>query len=560
MNHKSLYILPLLLFAICIAHGSQTVFAEDKPCHLSKEHLKALNRPRRIILHHDPGITYYRPDRDLQKSVNKAFAYDKLPNSQIDTVFVDVGGDAAYWPSKTIDQLPWLKEWFAEGNDMFPVIVKKVQDSGREIFWSFRINGIENVPEPIKEKYADWLIDWKESPCWRNDGSKLLWDFSHDGVHDLHLKVVEELVGNYRVDGIQFDFARHTPYLPIGHQWENRAQLSKFMRRVRELLIRIENKQNRTILFSVRIPDSLVGCRFDGIDIKHWVDNRLVDILVLGGRSFDIRVGDFRSLTQGSDIKIFPNLDMHHASDGYSYAPMEYYRGVASEWQRQKADGIVLFNFRGGSFLRDKDTLDTLAFNQLGSPETLRGRDKTCVVQRRAGGAPWKFGHAEEGKFQCWGYVNTNKLAPLPCKLGANGKALSYLRINVGDDPNASEQADSRRLATPKLRILLSDPSTGSTPQEEKIPVGGTKYRYGWNLGGWGNFQASPLLKADVKQFEVRLNNTKLGPPRVAKDGYLEWDVRKNTLGQGENLITVRTIDIPREKAEQITIECVELE
>ena len=33
---------------------------------------------------------------------------------------------------------------------------------------------------------------------------------------------------------------------------------------------------------AARIPETLVGCRFNGIDLEHWVGEQLIDLLALG--------------------------------------------------------------------------------------------------------------------------------------------------------------------------------------------------------------------------------------------------------------------------------------
>ena len=50
----------------------------------------------------------------------------------------------------------------------------------------------------------------------------------------------------------------------------------------------------RPLLLAARLPESVAGCRIDGIDIETWTHERLLDIIVLGCRSFE---GGRRSLS-----------------------------------------------------------------------------------------------------------------------------------------------------------------------------------------------------------------------------------------------------------------------
>ena len=54
---------------------------------------------------------------------------------------------------------------------------------------------------------------------------------------------------------------------------------------------------------------------------------QLVDVIVLECRSLEVDVADFRRITAGAHIKLYPCLDDHHASDGYYNAPIEVLRG-----------------------------------------------------------------------------------------------------------------------------------------------------------------------------------------------------------------------------------------
>jgi hypothetical protein len=213
---------------------------------------------------------------------------------------------------------------------------------------------------------------------------------------------------------------------------------------------------------------------------------------------------------------------------------------MANFW-RQKPDGVMLFNFGGGRIdgrAGKKD--DSLGFREFGQLATLRGKEMTYVIQRRAGGHPWEFGHPEDGKFQPWSFANSNLLAVLPAKLGQHGKGLTYLKLDTGElGPKA------------KLRVLFSDTRAGG----DKIPVGATHYRY-----GNGNYRVRPLAKSDVSRIESRLNNIRLGPAEVRDDGWLEWSVDVKFLAVGENLLSFRALGLEAGRAELISIECLELD
>jgi hypothetical protein len=79
-----------------------------------------------------------------------------------------------------------------------------------------------------------------------------------------------------------------------------------------------------------------------------------------------------------------------------------------------------------------------IAYHEVGSPETMRWKDKTFVIERR-GGYPW----AE-------GFFNRNDTAPLPMALGRGGEA-AQVHVRIGDDLRAA----AGRLRQVFLRAVL---------------------------------------------------------------------------------------------------------
>ena len=144
---------------------------------------------------------------------------------------------------------------------------------------------------------------------------------------------------------MEIDFARVCPVLPPGRQWENRGALTEFMRSVRSMLLRVEESRGRPYLLAARVPENLVGCHMDGLDVETWAREELVDIFAVGCRSYDVDIAAFRQATAGTHVKLYPVLDDHHSTDGYQWPPIEVFRGVMSNWLHQGADGLQTFNF-----------------------------------------------------------------------------------------------------------------------------------------------------------------------------------------------------------------------
>ena len=181
---------------------------------------------------------------------------------------------------------------------------------------------------------------------------------------------------------------------------------------------------------AAKVPQTLEGCRIDGLDVEAWANEGLVDIFTLGSRSMDVDLAAFRKITAQRNIKLQPCFDDHHTTDGYRYPPIEVLRGLFANWWQQGADGVVTFNWSNAppeACKKMKQLPGPLAqrqaYHEIGNPKIMEFKDKTFVVERR-GGYPW----AE-------GFFNRNDTAPLPLKLAADGSAAT-LRVRMSDDLN----------------------------------------------------------------------------------------------------------------------------
>ena len=503
------------------------------PSTLSSDHLEAVNRRRRIIFQDDVLTGPFRRDVTGKEQLSEIIEYymsrlDEHSN-QIDSVWHEWGeGNTAVWPSKF---LPCTKNvfpnWWATGVDPVDVLLQENRKRGREVFFSYRMNGSDNDPEfdpphpyekpvPFKAEHPEWLIQkWHA-----------YWNFAVPEVRELKLNVLREVAENYEFDGIQLDFARMPILFPDGQQWAHRDLLTDFVRQVRLALLTIEKQRGRPFLLAARVPGNLMGCHFDGMDIETWAHEGLVDILVLGSRSSEVDMGAMRQATTGTPVKLYPCWTELHSSDGYNQAPIEVYRGIYANWWHQKPDGVHTFNlFEGWSKTARSRGLPAperwekqcQIYREIGSPETLAGQDKVFFVQRRGGGhAPAVVPSPGNWHTPRQMYFLSNMLAPLPATLADDGMADTLLTLQVADDVNAATETIEKIT----LRLLLSDPA--------------------------------------AKGLEVRINNLLLGPGHV-QEHWLVFPVPPAYLAVGDNLVGVKAAPRPSDEGNAIQINKLEL-
>ncbi len=529
----------VLLFAIPGDVHSETNSADDgqrATLVLSKEHLAAVNRPRRIYVNNDvgyaapmgPNLCAITPEQWIAAR----FSAFTQPGSQVDSVgwCLDEGNIAAY-PSKVLPELqyPTLLQWRAQGVDLVKLIVAESQRHGLECFWEYRLNGADRTADvstaarpPLKDQHPEWLV----KGSWWEPG---MWNFAVPEVRAYKVAILREVAENYDLDGINLDFGRHPPYLPDGQQWEHREALTDLVRQVRLMLQEVAERRGRPLLLSVRVADTVPGCHFDGMDVETWVRQNLVDMIIIGTRSIEVDMPGFREITRGSHVKLYPGTDQHHAPSGYRQATqIEFYRGLAANWRHQGADGVAAFNFwnelpamapllggvphvskegtNGPMF--EGESVHARAYREMGDPAKLALLDKWFVVSRRVGEA------TIESISGVWtDYINANRQAPLPLSLPPEP---AWVEVYVADDVAAVAE----RVKRLQLRMQISG-------------------------------------KPDPQYVGVKFNGIKLGGPQVDADWWI-YQLTPRQMAVGRNLLAVRYTH-PSAATNPIALEKVEV-
>jgi hypothetical protein len=415
----------------------------EAPVELSKDHIKAVHARRRIVMMQDAygdGHGATPLGGDFASWLRYRFSYLDELETQIDAIWWDMAALAVY-PNQGFpaDVQARSDAWAAAGNDPLKALVDGTHGRGLEAFFNHRISEVELDGKTfhLKTENPDWVI-----PTWWPHG---MWNLAAPGLQDFKLRNLRYLAESYDFDGLQIDFARHTPILPPGRQWELRGHVTGFIRRVRLMLLEVAKKRGRPFLLAVRVPKSVEGAKQDGFDLESWARERLVDIFTIGTRSLEVDVASYLAIARGRDIKVQPCWDDHHASDAYQWQPIEFLRGVYSNWWRQGADSVVTWNWSNATrktclkmgINPGPDSHDQ-GFQELGNPESMHLRDKIFALDRR-GAFPW----AE-------GFFNLNADARLPLRLKA-GREPVRLDLRIEEPVGAA----SDRVASLKLRIVL---------------------------------------------------------------------------------------------------------
>lgn len=284
-----------------------------------------------------------------------------------------------------------------EGGDFIGVALDRARAKGMETFITYRMNDCHfaDTRRPRTIYTTDF---WMAHPeCWMGE-TRRGWhadgalDFAHGAVREQKLNMISEQLEMYgdRIDGFEMDFLRFPLFFKEGKGEENAGLMTELVRSVRAKVDSVAKEKGRPILLAVRVPDVWQSCLDNGLDVRSWVEEGLVDFITVGvywrgDPAVDVEA--FRKESGiGSRIPVYASVD-----DG-SFNPRESYthgmmRGAASYALSHGADGIYLFNFflseyntgkfaveQGGKSCRVR-TPELLS--ELGSLKSLEGRNKS---------------------------------------------------------------------------------------------------------------------------------------------------------------------------------------
>ena len=175
------------------------------------------------------------------------------------------------------------------------LIVEACHARGLEVWGSLRMNDIhdasratslEAADDPMKARHPDWLL--------RPPGSKELpesfsehyqwtaFNFERPEVREYRLAFIEKSASQHDFDGYELDFTRFAWYLPLGTERQKAHIMTGLVRQVRSRLNAIGRSRGRPITLAVHVFDSPGSALNLGLDVENWVDDGLVDVLVVG--------------------------------------------------------------------------------------------------------------------------------------------------------------------------------------------------------------------------------------------------------------------------------------
>lgn len=509
----------LTLAAACAALAAGEVWtaaAAARPSTLDElrtARRQAAERPRRVIFNNDGNEPVYLCKTTSPEEL-LSYRTTPLAGTHVDAIFYCTwsSGFGLFTHGTKVGEVFSTREglfernlapqMIAAGTDPLRVMTEFGRKHGIEVFWSFRLNdthdGSTAAYGPImfranrlKREHPAWLIG---SPTQKpKHGAWSAVDFTRDEIRDLALRYTEEVCRNYDVDGVEIDFIRHPVFFKRAAQTgtecndDERRLMTGLMRRVRTMTESEGLRRGRPILVAVRVPDSVEYCRAIGLDLKRWLGDGLVDLLITGGY---FRLNDVAysvALARAHGVKVYPSLDESRVRDPDARklrSTTGAYRGRALEAWSAGADGVYLFN----AF----NPLDPI-WRELGAPARLAASGQEYFASVLGQGA------AAGGAYPHVGFMRIPRLNPAN-PIALRPGATESVTVPVGTGPNAG-----RRGVVPAGRLRLQFESPPA-PEYLKVSVNGTALARGTVNGKWLEYDCAPgTLRPGASRVAVEL-------------------------------------------------------
>ncbi len=413
---------------------------------------KAASQERRIMYNDDGNHVkpFTTPDELIDLRLRQ------LIGTQVDTIAYCTGGGGLFWGHQAqvgetlgefvtendgqqvrdiVSSLDALK---ALGTDPLSVAVAFGHAQGMEVFWSYRMNNIEDsFAAPYlsrwKREHPEFLFGKAEDyPNYEYTDPKKWWaglDFAEAEVRDYALRIFEDVFTRYDIDGIDLDWFRHPQFFretrdeePVTD--EHIAMMNDFVRKVRSLSEKVGAARGRPLLIHARVPLSVEQSRFIGLDLTTWLEEGLVDILTFGGdlgpMAMAPQLKTMVDLAHKHKVSALANICGSGLQPNTGYYTEEAWRGAAANAWNVGVDGIYTFNLFPES--------PKAQYLHIGSPETLKGLDKIYAIDPVQ---PKDF----------WGFDRSALVVPdrLPIALKAD-EAVRF-KLPVGEDIAANTPA-----------------------------------------------------------------------------------------------------------------------
>ena len=473
---------------------------------------------RRLVFYND-ARHYYMYCYDPPMRLEDARApIDEIAGTSVDTFAYGFGAGPTMFHNTQVGEI-WgshlksfsdLFAWRAyenvrslidRGLDPLSVLIDRAHQKGLEFIASLRQS--HNMDPKDAENAFNWQFrinhpEW----CLKGPG-KYAFNWVYPEVRAERFALIEETVNRYDIDGFEVDWAFDPKLFEPDEIEKNTHILTEYMRDVRRVANEAAEKRGRPIALGARVLPTLAGNIDAGLDVRTWIEEKLLDFVV-PNIYVDLQMdSDFPfewlvELGHANGCEVYPALQSSVHSNEERPATLDHYRAGAAAYWSKGADAIYLPWFSWPVGAEERHILSEIA-----DPELLNEKPKHYVVRR------------EDEVSDRYGYGSQ---LPVTLTTGqdAPGETVAFY---IADDPDKGRAT---------LRLRLWDTTTHDSMT---VSVNGT------------------ALPGDTAR------RTTIG----FSQAWLDYPVPRGVLRKGRNEMGVAILTRPGNLTGQVRIESVEV-
>jgi hypothetical protein len=352
---------------------------------------------------------------------------------------------------------------------------------GLESIWTLRMNDIHDAWTP------QFVSRWKKDDPHRvmstleetksfND-SRRLWslvDFEHPDVEPRLIAIIQEVLRNYPVDGVELDWLRAPFYFRSAYKGQEVTEkqagvLTRMVTSIRKVVLDESTRQRKPFLLAARVPVTSKLCRKIGIDIAGWLKAGLIDVLATGGGyvAFDQPMEELIALGHRHGVPVYPCLSqsglMYRPPRGNGEPqPVEAWTGAALRCCEASADGIYTFNLFPGPGPKAQYDQAVKILKTIGSRQAILKADRVFAISDAGSHMPAHYWAKDAEEFSGALPVTLNPRRPTNVYLvvvGGNDGFRSDLQLDfmgLGEAEVPAVTFNSRALGKPKQSEAVS--------------------------------------------------------------------------------------------------------
>ena len=244
------------------------------------------------------------------------------------------------------NRIPGIRALQAEGTDHLSVYLEHLHSRGIQCLAEVRMGDTHHSLSPDSAGCPQFTLDHPEWIIKRDDGApEVAMDYSVPEVREHRLKIIEELVNDYDVDGLELNFNRWGKFFDRREARSRIPIMTEYVGKVRELLDAASARKGRKLALGVWMLSCVKECLDAGCDPEAWVNKGWIDFLVAadyGGQTPDLNVEEFAAFCKGRCDLYAQMADALCSTHGEKPAVPERLEGVRPDLKSYRS--MVLTN------------------------------------------------------------------------------------------------------------------------------------------------------------------------------------------------------------------------